>query len=283
MATGFLHPGAMGASLAASCRGTRLWCGDARSSATRSRAVAAGMQEVDSLDELVHRSDVLISVCPPAAAPDVGRAVADLGFSGIYVDVNAISPASARAIGERFEHFVDGGVIGPPVNAAGSTRLYLSGEPAAEVALLWDGSLLETRLVDGGAGAASAVKVCYAAWTKGSAALLLAVRAMASMAGVEQSLLAEWSTSLPGLAAQADAAASGNAPKAWRFVGEMHEIAHTFASFGLPDGFARAAADVYERMAGFKGTTDATIADVINALTTSLSPGALPAPQTRET
>ncbi|MGZ4740156.1 MAG: DUF1932 domain-containing protein [Ilumatobacteraceae bacterium] len=266
MATGFLHPGAMGASLAANCRGTRLWCGDGRSSATRSRAVAAGMQEVDSLDELVQRSKVLISVCPPAAAPDVARAVADIGFKGIYVDVNAISPDSARAIGERFERFVDGGVIGPPVNAPGSTRLYLSGESAPEVAMLWDGSLLATRLVDGGAGAASAVKVCYAAWTKGSAALLLAVRAMASVAGVDQSLLAEWSTSLPGLAAQIDATALGSAPKAWRFVGEMHEIARTFAACGLPDGFATAAADVYDRMARFKGTTDATVADVIDAV-----------------
>ena len=224
------------------------------------------MEEVDSLDELVHRADVLISVCPPAAAPDVARAVADIGFDGIYVDVNAISPVSARAIGERFERFVDGGVIGPPVNAAGSTRLYLSGELAGEVASLWNGSLLETRLVEGGPGAASAVKVCYAAWTKGTAALLLAIRAMAAAAGVEPSLLAEWSTSLPGLAAQADAAASGNAPKAWRFVGEMQEIANTFASFGLPDGFAAAAADIYDRMAGFKDTADATLAAVIDAL-----------------
>ena len=266
MATGFLHPGAMGASLAATCRGTRLWCGDGRSSATRSRAIAAGMAEVESLDALVRRADVLISVCPPAAASEVARAIADVGFDGIYVDVNAISPASARAIGEKFERFVDGGVIGPPVNTAGSTRLYLSGDSAAEVAALWNGSLLETRLVDGGAGAASAVKVCYAAWTKGTAALLLAIRALASAAGVEQSLLAEWATSLPGLAAQADAAASGNAPKAWRFVGELQEIATTFESYGLPDGFASAAADVYDRMAVFKGTTDATVADVVEAL-----------------
>ncbi len=231
------------------------------------------MEEVDSLDELVHRADIVISVCPPAAAPDVARAVADIGFDGIYVDVNAIAPTTARAIGKNFGRFVDGGVIGPPVNTAGSTRLYLSGESAVEVARLWEGSLLETRLVDGGAGAASAVKVCYAAWTKGSAALLLAVRAMASAAGVEPSLLAEWSTSLPGLAAQADVAASGNAPKAWRFAGEMREIANAFASFGLPDGFATAAADVYDRMAGFKGTTDATIADIIDALIHPASSG----------
>lgn len=266
MATGFLHPGAMGASLAAACRGSRLWCSDGRSEATRSRAAAAGMEDVASLDQLVERADVLVSVCPPAAASEVARSVSEAGFDGIYVDVNAISPASARAIGKRFARFVDGGVIGPPAKAVGSTRLYLSGESAAEVAALWEGSLLETRLVEGGAGAASAVKICYAAWTKGTAALLLATRALASAAGVEPSLLDEWATSIPGLDAQAEAAAAGNAPKAWRFVGEMEEIANTFAAFGLPDGFATAAADVYRRMAGFKGTADASLADVISAV-----------------
>jgi 3-hydroxyisobutyrate dehydrogenase-like beta-hydroxyacid dehydrogenase len=263
MTTGFLHPGAMGASLAATCTGPRLWCSAERSQATRSRAAAAGMEEVAALEELVRRADVLVSVCPPAAASEVARSVSEAGFEGIYVDVNAISPASARAIGRHFARFVDGGVIGPPATVAGSTRLYLSGESAAEVAALWEGSILETRLVEGGAGAASAVKVCYAAWTKGSAALLLATRALATAAGVASSLLDEWATSIPGLEAQTEATAAGNAPKAWRFVGEMEEIADTFAAFGLPDGFATAAAEVYRRMSGFKGTAGASIADVI--------------------
>jgi 3-hydroxyisobutyrate dehydrogenase-like beta-hydroxyacid dehydrogenase len=224
------------------------------------------MQEVASLDALLAGSDVLVSVCPPAAALEVARSVAEAGFDGIYVDVNAISPVSSQTIAQRFANFVDGGVIGPPANASGTTRLYLSGDSAAEVAALWNGSVVETRLVEGGAGAASAVKICYAAWTKGTAALLLATRALASVAGVEQSLLDEWATSIPGLAAQSQAAAAGNAPKAWRFVGEMEEIASTFAAFGLPDGFANSAAEVYRRMAGFKNTTDTSIADVIKTI-----------------
>ena len=256
----------MGASLASSCRGTRLWCGEGRSEATRARAAAAGMEEVASLGAMVERVDVLISVCPPAAASTVADAVVDAGFEGIYVDVNAISPASARAIGLRFSRFVDGGVIGPPVNAAGSTRLYLSGEMATEVAGLWSGSLLETRVVDGAAGAASAVKICFAAWTKGTAALLLAIRSLAKAEAVEPALLAEWATSMPGLAAQAEHAASANAPKAWRFAGELGEIADSFAAHGLPDGFGRAAAEVYHRLAGFKDTTAATLSAVIEAL-----------------
>ena len=266
MTTGFLHPGAMGASLAAACRGTRLWCSDGRSSATRARAAAAGMEEVSSLNELIERSDVVISVCPPASAADIAGSVAEAGFGGIYVDVNAISPASARAIGERFDRFVDGGVVGPPVKVAGSTRLYLAGAAAAEVAELWTGSLLQTRIVDGGAGAASAVKICFAAWTKGTAALLLAIRALAAAECGERSLLDEWATSMPALLQQSETAASSSAPKAWRFAGEMEEIGRSFAANGLPDGFGMAAADIYERLARFKDSPSATLAEVIGAL-----------------
>ena len=267
MVTGFLHPGAMGASLASVCAGTRLWCGNGRSDATRARATAAGMEDVGSLERLVERADVIVSVCPPAAAVDVAREVAGAGFDGIYVDANAISPATARTIGAPFDRFVDGGVIGPPVRDAGSTRLYLSGSAATEVAALWNGTALETRVVDGGAGAASAVKVCFAAWTKGTAALLLAIRALATAEGVDDALLSEWATSQPGLAEQSERAANNNAPKAWRFAGELDEIADSFAAHALPDGFGRAAADVYQRMATFKDTTaDTALATVIDAL-----------------
>lgn len=227
------------------------------------------MDDVGSLDELVARADVIISVCPPVAAVELATAVSDAGFNGTYVDVNAIAPATARSIGTRFTHFVDGGVVGPPVHAAGTTRLYLSGDHAHEVATLWKDTLLEARVVDGGAGAASAVKVCFAAWTKASAALLLTIRALAAAEHVEDALLAEWATSLPGLDEQATRAASGNAPKAWRFAGELDEIAKAFAAHDLPDGFAMAASDVYQRLAEFKDVSGTTLQDVINALRVS--------------
>ncbi len=131
---------------------------------------------------------------------------------------------------------------------------------------LWSGTLLETRVVDGGAGAASAVKMCYAGWTKGSAALLLAIRALAVAEGVDDTMLAEWATSIPGLAAQAERSASGSAPKAWRFAGELDEIADSFGAHGLPEGFGRAASEVYRRLAGFKDTTGTTLDAVIDAI-----------------
>ena len=167
--TGFLHPGEMGSSLAAACAGTTLWCSGGRSEATRRRASLAGISEVASLEELVGHSDVIVSVCPPAAAYSVADEVQATGFAGTYVDANAIAPATARRISELFERFVDGGVIGPPVTAPGSTRLYLSGADHPEIAELWRDSDLSVRVVDGGAGAASAVKACFASWTKGSA------------------------------------------------------------------------------------------------------------------
>ena len=267
MIVGFLHPGAMGASLAAACSGRTVWCSAGRSAATRERAVAAGLEDLGSVADLAATADVVVAVCPPGSALDVADEVVAAGFAGIYVDVNAIAPATARRIGERFDHFVDGGVVGPPADVAGTTRLYLSGAAASVVAALWEGSALEVRLVEGGPGAASAVKACYAAWTKGTAALLLAVRALARAEGVEPALLAEWATSLPALAAQSERTANANAPKAWRFAGEMDEIAAAFAAHDLPAGFHHAAAELYERLAGCKDRDDVTLDEVLAQLT----------------
>lgn len=224
------------------------------------------MEDVGSIDALVRRADVIVSVCPPASAMAVARSICSAGFDGVYVDVNAVSPATAREIAKLFGQFVDGGVVGPPVSRRGDTRLYLSGGAAARVAQLWAGSPLETRVVDGGAGAASAVKVCFAAWTKGGAALLLAIRALAEAEMIEDALLAEWATSMPDLVAQSERAAATNAPKAWRFAGELAEIGNSFAAHGLPDGFGRAASEVYERMSRFKNDPDVTLHEVIDAL-----------------
>jgi Domain of unknown function (DUF1932) len=91
------------------------------------------------------------------------------------------------------------------------------------------------------------VKMAYASWTKGSAALLLAARALARAEGVEEALLAEWGISQPGLAERSAGSARAAAAKGWRWVAEMEEIAETMAAAGLPDGFHHAAAEVYRR------------------------------------
>jgi 3-hydroxyisobutyrate dehydrogenase-like beta-hydroxyacid dehydrogenase len=242
----------MGAELAATCTGEGYWVPAGRSEATARRAEKAGLKACESLDELSATCQMIVSICPPEAAEELAAAVSATGFNGIYLDANALAPATARRIGEHFDRFVDGGIVGPPPTVAGTTRLYLSGTEAPTVARFWGDSLVEVRVVDGGPGAASAVKVCFAAWTKGTSALLLAIRALAESEGVTEAIVDEWETSMPDLIARSEYTASAIAPKAWRFAGEMEEISAAFAAHELPSGFHTAAAELYRTLGEFK-------------------------------
>lgn len=285
---GLLHPGAMGAEIGRALRAADpkrpvLWVGAGRSAETRQRAGAAGLTEVDSLADVVSAVNVVVSVCPPANALDVARSVAGAGFTGRYLDANAVSPATAREVATLFDDAVDGGIVGPPPQRPGTTRLYVSGSSAEGVAGLFSGSDLEVRVVDGGAGAASAVKMCFAGWTKGTTAVLLAIRALADAEGVEAALLDEWTTSMPELISRSENAPAGVGPKAWRFEPEMQEIAASMAAAGLPDGFHLAAAELYERLADFKGRPHrgdeaVTLPEVVAALLPSGGPPSEPPP-----
>jgi 3-hydroxyisobutyrate dehydrogenase-like beta-hydroxyacid dehydrogenase len=245
---GLLHPGEMGAAIGKCLAGAGhrvLWAPEGRGAATKERAEAAGLIGV-AVAEIVTRSDVIVSVCPPHAAKDVARQVA--GFRGLYLDANAVSPATAGEVASIVAAggagFADGGIIGPPPVAPGLTRLYLSGPRAAEVQALFGGTDVDARVVPP-PGSASAVKMAYASWTKGSAALLLAARALARSEGVEPVLLEEWGISQPGLERRSAAATGSATAKGWRWVAEMEEIAATMAAAGLPDGFHQAAAEIY--------------------------------------
>jgi 3-hydroxyisobutyrate dehydrogenase-like beta-hydroxyacid dehydrogenase len=259
---GLLHPGEMGAAVAgclAAAGHPVLWASAGRGPATAARAGAAGLRDAGTATALARRAGVILSVCPPHAALDVSRSVAGSaapGFGGVYVDANAVSPGTAREIARIVEaggaHYVDGGIIGPPPAVPGRTRLYLSGARAAEVADLFAGTALDARVLEGGSASASALKMAYAGWTKGTAALILAVRGLARASGVEDALLAEWQESQPELAGRSQRAASSAAAKGWRWAGEMEEIAASMAAAGLPRGFHEAAAEVFRRgpMAG---------------------------------
>jgi len=238
---------AIGAALRAHGREVA-WASQGRSVDTAERAEQAGLADVGDVEELCRSCDVLFSVCPPHAAIDVARSAA--GFEGIYVDANAVSPETSRAIGSVVNRFVDGGIVGSPPREAGTTRLYLAGAEAPEVAELFSGTIVDTRVVSDQPGAASAVKIAYASWTKGSSALLLAAHAFAQAEGVEEALLEEWKLSLPDLAERSAAASRSAHRKGWRWVGEMEEIAASYATAGLPDGFHQAAAEIYRRTSG---------------------------------
>jgi 3-hydroxyisobutyrate dehydrogenase-like beta-hydroxyacid dehydrogenase len=249
---GLLHPGEMGAAVGGCLVALGhevLWAAHGRGPETAARAAAAGLADAGTIAAMARRAEVILSVCPPHAALDVAWAVH--GFGGLYVDANAVSPGTAREIADLITgsggRYVDGGIIGPPPTKPDATRLYLSGADAAEVAALFAGTPLDARVVPGTATAASAVKMAYAGWTKGTAALLLALRALAREQGVEDALLAEWAMSQPGLAERSDGAARSAAAKGWRWVAEMEEIAAAMAAAGLPDGFHQAAAEVFRR------------------------------------
>jgi 3-hydroxyisobutyrate dehydrogenase-like beta-hydroxyacid dehydrogenase len=245
---GLLHPGEMGAAIGAVLRQRRievLWASEGRSTATKARAEAAELIDAGTVAELVKRSDMVLSVCPPHAAADVAAAIGD--FRGVFVDANAISPATARQIAARFPRFVDGGIVGGPPSKSLGPRLWVSGKDARGVAEMFAGTPVDVRVLSERVGDASALKMTYAAWTKGTAALLLAIRDVARSEGVAEALLEEWRESLPELDARAEAAERSAGAKGWRWISEMEEIAATFEAAGAPGGFHSAAADVFRR------------------------------------
>jgi 3-hydroxyisobutyrate dehydrogenase-like beta-hydroxyacid dehydrogenase len=249
---GLLHPGEMGAAVGRCLTGSGhkvLWASDGRSGQTAARAAAAGLTDAGTAKAIAERAAVIISVCPPHAAIDVARSVA--GFGGLYLDANAVSPQTAHQVSQIITaagaSYVDGGIIGPPPQRPGSTRLYLSGVAADEVRALFVGTPLEARAAGAGPWSASAVKMAYASWTKGSAALLLAARELAAAEGVRDALDAEWELSQPGLSARHHGAEVSAASKGWRWTAEMTEIATTMGAAGLPEGFHKAAAEMFGR------------------------------------
>jgi 3-hydroxyisobutyrate dehydrogenase-like beta-hydroxyacid dehydrogenase len=263
---GLLHPGAMGEALGRSLRvtGARVLCAvDGRSAATRARATSAGFDDVGTVAEL-RRSDLVVSICPPEFALDVARETAAVGFTGTYLDANAIAPSSAAAIEAVVRGagatFVDGGVVGGP----DAPRLFLSGATAGEVGRRF-GEPVSVVVLDGPEYAASALKMVYAGWTKGTTALLFALAATADALGVADALDAEWARSQPALGARLDRS-GGAAAKAWRWSGEMREIAATLDHAGLPSQFHDGAAEVYERLSALRDEPGVTIDDVIRLL-----------------
>jgi 3-hydroxyisobutyrate dehydrogenase-like beta-hydroxyacid dehydrogenase len=283
---GLLHPGEMGAAVGRCLTGAGyevLWASESRGPQTAARARAAGLTDAGTPAEVADRADVIFSICPPHAALDVAWAVQ--GFGGFFVDANAISPATAREVALMVEEggatYIDGGIIGmpPPPSpspvADGGTRLYLSGDEAHAVRGLFDGTSVDARVLGSGLWAASTIKMAYAAWTKGTAALLLESRALARADGVEDALLAEWTISQPSLADRSRRAADSAATKGWRWVAEMEEIAASMAAAGLPDGFHQAAAEIFRRSPRAEpGTADGEVVDRVLAAITGDGPHA---------
>lgn len=232
---------------------------EGRGAETRARAVEAGIENAGTLTDAVRQADVLLAILPPGRALDLAEAVGrDAG--PLYVDCNAVSPTTARTIGALVgERYVDAGIIGGP----DAPRFYASGPHAAELAEL----PLDVRVLAGEAGEASALKMCYAALTKGLTALLTESMVTAGVLGVAEALRAELADSQPQFLAGARSLPR-MLPKAYRWIAEMEEIAATFAAVGLTPRMLQGAADVYRFVEASR--TDAQASDSLDEVVDAL-------------
>lgn len=272
---GILHPGEMGVSVAVSAINSGhqvYWASDGRNEKTRARAKQHRLMDVHSLTAICQNCEILLCICPPHAAEDVARSVIENGFKGLYLDANAIAPQRSIRIAAFMEdtgiHFVDGGIIGGPAWAPKETWLYLSGQHAERIAACFLNGPLEIKILGNEIGKASALKMCYAAYSKGTSALLAAILATAESLGVRNELYEQWNMDDTGFSDRVDERVRRVAAKAWRFEGEMREIAVTFREAGLPGEFHEAAADIYHRIAGLRDRDlSITVDQVLAAMT----------------
>ncbi|MER7841803.1 DUF1932 domain-containing protein [Streptomyces sp. NPDC096040] len=270
---GILHPGSMGAAVAA-CAATNassvLWCTAGRSPATIARAEQFGLTAVATLPELLDRSDIVLSLCPPAAAEDLARDVAEHGYTGVYVEANAINPQRTARIAELLGStatVVDGGVIGSPPVGGKSPTLYLSGPTVAvtEVVALFAGTDVRTGILGAEIGNASALKLSYASFQKTSRVLVALSVGLAHEYGVDQELLHVAGRRSDSYLAEPEYIAK-TAARAWRWGPEMEEIADTLEDAGLPPEMLRAAASTLARWNDAKDDTSLTLTDALTRL-----------------
>ncbi|MFJ8510764.1 DUF1932 domain-containing protein [Streptomyces avermitilis] len=271
---GILHPGSMGAAVAA-CAATNaatvLWCPAGRSPASIARAERHGLQPVATLPELLDQADTVISLCPPAAAEDLAAEVASHGFGGWYVDANAINPErmlrikalltpSAKAV-------IDGGVVGSPPVGGKSPTLYLSGPAAAieRVEALFTGTAVRTKTLGSEIGQASALKLAYASFQKTSRVLVALATGLARQHGVDQELITIASQRSDSYLAETEYIAK-TAARAWRWGPELEEAADMLEAAGLPPEMLRAAAATLARWDDAKDDGELTLTDALNRL-----------------
>jgi len=231
-------------------------CLQGRSERTRMLSRKAGIAEVPTLAQLVRDTDMLLSILVPEEALNTARTVAQAlhhaGATTIYADCNAIAPRTARAmaavITEAGSRFVDAGIIGPPPHKAGTTRFYASG-PDVEVFAELGRYGLDVRPLGLEVGQASGIKMCYAAFTKGTTALATGLLTVAHSMGLYEPLVQEFQQSQGDRYRTMERQIPGMPTRAYRWVGEMEEIAQTFADAGLTPKFHQGAADMYRFVA----------------------------------
>jgi len=266
---GILSPGDMGHSVGNVLRekGLRvITCLEGRSDRTRRLAAEAGIGAVPSYADLVQEADLLLSILVPAQAPNaaarVAGALAETGAELAYADCNAIAPQTARAIGECLTEagatFIDASIIGGPPRRESRPRIYVSGSDTAAMEAL-NAYGMNVIPIGEEIGLASAIKMCYAAWTKGATALCTELLIAAKALGVLDALEQEFRSSQSAMLVRMQSLPAVPT-KSRRFVGEMLEIAKTFGAVGMTPKMLEGAAEVY-RFVGNTHLADRTPED----------------------
>ena len=250
-----LSPGDMGHAVGRVFRESGLeviTCLRGRSERTRRLAEEAGIGDAPSLTALVTEADLVLSILVPAEALGVAERVAEAlratGSSTPFADCNAVSPRTTQAMADLVSgaggRFIDASIIGGPPKPNAAPRFYVSGPHASAMSGL-DGRCIVVRDLGDEVGRASGIKMCYAALTKGSSALQYALLTVAERLGLTDELREELLFSQADTYRRMETQLPGIPSKAFRWIGEMEEIAATFEHAGVTPHFHRGAADVY--------------------------------------
>jgi 3-hydroxyisobutyrate dehydrogenase-like beta-hydroxyacid dehydrogenase len=229
---------------------------DGRSPRTYALAAVAEVEDVGALNTLIAQADLILSIMPPAAAIDFAKTTAEeirnTGATPVFLDCNAVGPATAREISQIIRQagaiFIDGSIIGAPPGRRSPTRLYVSGQDAEQLTPLARPDL-EIRPLGLKIGTASSIKMFYAALTKGTMTLDTLVLMGARQMGVSEPLIKEFSESQPRALERMRGSVPWLAADAERWVGEMEEIAKTFADAGLTGQMHIGAANIFRILA----------------------------------
>jgi len=278
MKIGILSPGEMGGAVGRELTRNGLdiyTCLQGRSPRTRQTARDSGFLDLPDLTALAGECDLILSILVPAAAAGAAKAVAaaiqSSGHQTAFADCNAVSPQTSRGMAETIERaggaFIDAGIVGGPPRPDYAPTFYASG-PSAGVLANLDGRGIRVVDLAGEPGHASAVKMTYAALTKGTAALRTALLVAAQRLGVYDTLCVELEASQPDAFRQMQNSIRRLPTVAHRWIGEMEEIAATFEAVGVTPDFHRGAADVFRLVhaAGLVPDEDSAEIDLADAI-----------------
>ena len=248
---GILSPGDMGEGVGASIRGQGfdvITFLKGRSEETRMRSERAGIREVGDIESLVAEANLVVSILPPELAENVAdqvsAAMTKTGSTPAYAEMNAIAPTTAKRIADQIN--ASGAVIigWAPFKSKSDTRLYVSGTSAGLMEELNGNGKRIINLGDE-IGRASAVKMIYASVTKGTDTLLTAAYTASEALDIREVLEAEWAASQPEVLARMGRRVPALPADAGRWIGEMEQIAETYASVGLTPNYHTGAAEMY--------------------------------------